>query len=186
MIMTLENIVIIVLGSSVVASLISGVWNLYIEERRKENDRREKLYGPLRLYLALIKNNADIPTKLREDMRKLHKETTTNLDQKTSGELLIESNRRFSSEVGNPAVEQRRLYIDKVEDILKQNSGLIRSNDWSLVKEFFYSLTLRKLGVGKMKPREGFDLFTDETTDQATKQIFTSLEKLSDKILNVC
>ncbi|MEK7509722.1 MAG: hypothetical protein AAB605_03340 [Patescibacteria group bacterium] len=184
--MTTETIIIVVLGSSVVASLVSGAWNLYIEERRKETERREKLYGPLRLYLELIKNYADVPTRLREDMRKLHKETTKSLDQRTSGEMLIEGSRRFSSEVGNPAVVERWFYIDKVSETLKQNSGLIKADDWPLVKEFFYSLTLRELGVGKMKPREGYDLFSDETTDQATKQVFTSLEKLSNKVLNTC
>lgn len=184
--MTWFNLLVIVLGSSVVATVITCVWNLFLELRRKEAERKEKLYGPLRLYLKLIKDYRDIPTQLREDMRKNHKEITKNLDEKDAGKLLIQSSHRFSKEIGNPAVNERWFYTKKIEDLLKQNSGLIKPNHWLFVEKFFHSLILRKLGVGMTQPREGFDLFTDETTDQATKQIFASIESLQEKILNEC
>ena len=166
-----------------VAVLGTSIWNFVLERKRKEAERKEKLYGPLRFYLMMMKNNKVTMEQLRENMRQNHKKWSKGLDSKKSGELLIESSNQFSREIVNPAVSEWWSYADTVESYFKNHSGLIKKNDWSLVKNFSSSLFLRKMAVGKATPKNTYNLFTDEMTTNATEQIFEAVNRLQDKIL---
>jgi len=173
-----------VLIGVIVSFLGTQLWNFLLEKKRKETERQEKLYGPLRFYLMVMKNNTTTREKLREDLRKNFKETHKNLDPKSAGESLIKYNQQFSTEIAGPAINEWWLHIDKVKCLLENFPGLIRKNDWPLIKDFISDLFLREMVVGKAKNKDLYNLFTDETTDNATKQILSSIEKLQNKLLD--
>lgn len=60
--MSTEEIVIIVLGSSVVATLVNKGWDYFSQRAERENERVENLYGPLRFHL-MVMSSLDVNKK---------------------------------------------------------------------------------------------------------------------------
>lgn len=53
--MTWQQIILIILGSSVISVMVSNLFNWWQKKKEAEKERYQKLYGPLKFYLRVIK-----------------------------------------------------------------------------------------------------------------------------------
>jgi type VI protein secretion system component VasK len=75
----------LILGSSFVASLVAGIFQILFEKAKNEEEIRRKLYAPFKFYLMLIdlnKNNrTEIIQHFKETISKWSKENGANTGQ---------------------------------------------------------------------------------------------------------
>ncbi len=166
-----------------IAVLGTLIWNFILEKRKKEAERKEKLYGPLRFYLTLMKTNKITREKLREDMHRMFREVSENLDSRRRGEILMKHSSQFSREIATPAIIKWWSHAHKINNLLENFSGLIKEDDWPLVQDFVHGLFLRELVVGKEKYKDTTNLFTDKIIDDGTNKFLDAVDKLQNKIL---
>ncbi len=124
------NVIAIILGSGTVAAVVSGGMNGYLAWRANENNRREKLYGPLKLYFKMM----ELTTDNRE-------EVLTDIKEWGSVDMRI----NLMSKHMSPLTHKWLSYRDIIRNLLEQNSGLIKDEDFILVSDFIDGCIKREI-----------------------------------------
>lgn len=113
----LEQLVIIVLGSSVIAALVTKVFDWRTEQQRKKEEEYQKLYAPLKFYLSCFKSVIE------------NKDKIISLSEK---QILLTEH-----EIENiPTFKIQREYLKKIKEVLESNPGYIKKEHLALVQNF--------------------------------------------------
>ncbi|MEK7644125.1 MAG: hypothetical protein AAB390_02375 [Patescibacteria group bacterium] len=115
------TVVTTTLGSGVIAALCNAGVNWQLARKSKEDDRYEKLYGPLKFNLLLMKLIVDNKDDVIND-----------IEAYASIDLRVDMTIKHVS----PLILKWREHLDNIKDLFEKNSGFIRRNDFSLVKDF--------------------------------------------------
>lgn len=124
------SVIAIILGSGVVAALLSGFVAFYLAKRAKENERYENLYGPLKFQLLSMK----LIVENKE-------EVLTEIKKWASAEMRIDLMTKHLS----PLTIKWLQYRDNVRRLLEGKPGLIKIDDFDLVKDFLDGCIKREI-----------------------------------------
>lgn len=158
--MEVEQIVITALGSSVVATIITKIWEHVADNKKREDERRQKLYGPL-IYNLMILNLLEI------NRDELIREVKFEKDN-------FEFTHRVFAEDVNPLVKQWQNHVQKIRELFESFPGEIKEDDIILVQSFLDGCIKRDI------TKNGQSIWT---TKERIEKILTSLESLKNKFL---
>lgn len=167
----------IILGSSVLAAIFSSVADWWRDKNKTEDDRREKLYSPLRFYLMLMDKNSE----LRKELIKSRFVADKRLGH--TGANHDELEKKFRSD-NEELIGTWWLYARKVIGLFENNPQYIKDEHWPLVEKLFESHLLRKIVSGE-ENQKPFWLYDDAIWEKDTKNEFVAtLSELYEKIRN--
>ncbi len=153
-----EALLIVVLGSSVVSAMVSGFVGFYIEKRRVEHLRYEKLYGPLRFNLSLMKLYSNNQAQVVEDIKQWGN---------------VEVRIAMMQEHLNPLVLKWIECRDRIRELFENNSGLIKKSDLTLVDNFIDGCIKREI------TEDGKNVLA--VNENMTEKLLTAVKSLQDK-----
>jgi hypothetical protein len=175
--MSWQEAISIILGSSVLAAVFGFIADGWRDKKKSENERREKLYSPLRFYLMLMEKNS----KLRQELIKSRFEADKRFGH--AGANHDELERKFRSD-NNELIEAWWLYARKVISLFENNPQYIKDVHWPLIEKLFESHILRKVVSGE-ESQKPFWLYDDAIWEKDTKNEFVAiLIELYEKIRN--
>jgi len=112
-----QQIIFIVLGSSVVATLIIKFFDWLSEQERKKEEEYQKLYAPLKFYLSCFKSVIE------------NKDKIIDLSEK---QIPLAENERENI----PSFETQGKYLEKIKEVLESNPEYIKKEHFPLVQNF--------------------------------------------------
>jgi len=155
-----EQIIVIVLGSSLVATVVAKIFDLVVEGKRKVEEQYQKLYGPLRYQLLVMKI-------LEENKKDLMEEIKNEYDNPA---LRTES---FRKDV-NPLTVKWISCKNDIRKLFENYSGYIKKTDILLVKDFLDGCIKREI------TEEGKNQWMSE---DRVEKLLSAIKTLQDKLL---
>jgi signal transduction protein with GAF and PtsI domain len=155
-----SQVSIIVLGSSVVATLVTKAFDYFTEEKQKDEVRRQRLYGPLIYKLmamdVISKNKKDLFDEIIEiyqDYQQRRKQLTENI---------------------NPLTNKWKNYIDEIKFLFEGEAAYIKEEDFCLVKDFLDGYIKREI------TKEGTSIHANK---ERIEKMLNAIKNLQDKFL---
>ena len=167
----------------IVAILGTHVWNWFMYKKKEERERHQKLYGPLILYLMMLKVNKEIREKLTNDTEKRYQEMTSG-GKDGDGNLLSKMGDERNKEVFKPSINEWWCLVRKIKGILESNSQYIKEEHLYLVKRFMSSYIQREMVYGKDQYKDTSFLFTSETIKESSDTLQVAIKELQQKIVD--
>ncbi len=158
--MGIKDIIAIILGSGVVAALLTSLVDWLLEKRRQENIGHERLYGPLRFNLLMMKLLVENRKEVLEDIK-----------QWASAEVRIDLMQNHMS----PLTLKWLQHKDKIKILFESNSGLIKKSDYQLVYNFMDGCVKREI------IEEGKNLLA--VNENRTNKLLEAVEIMQQKYL---
>jgi uncharacterized protein YqhQ len=150
----------IILGSGVVAAFVSGLMGWYLEKRRDNLLRLEKLYGPLRFKLSLMRLYSENQAQVLEQIRQYG-----GAEYKTA--LMLEH--------VNPLVLKWIECRDDIRKLCETNSGLIRRSDYVLVDNFLDGCIKREI------TDDGTNILAED--EEMTEKLLSAVKDFQEKYI---
>ncbi|MDI6892282.1 MAG: hypothetical protein QMD08_04740 [Actinomycetota bacterium] len=150
--MTVIEFLIVIFSSSVVATLVSKIWDSVGKRREKEERRREELYGPLKLYFTIMRS---IDNHI-EGISKAGLKSVSQLEAHSDSERkeeLMEEVFKSEQELKNELLEKWWMYLEKIKENLELKPHLIKEGHFDIVQKFFDAYIGREI-VGKGQQRK--------------------------------
>ena len=167
----------IILGSSVIATLVSKIFDWLREKRRREEEQYQKLYAPLRFYLLMMKSNKISRKELREKMKKRHQELKNG-----SSEVLDRMNLRLQPKI-NLLTKEWWQYLEKIKELLETNSQYIKKEHLIIVYKFIRAYIIREQMYGLYEYHDTYDLFAGEDIEKSCDEFYKALDDLEKEIM---
>jgi len=158
--MDLSQIIVVVLGSSVVATIVTKIFDYIAEKNKKEEERYQKLYGPLTHKLLVMKIIENNKKDLMEEIRKAF----------DSPDLRIEAYRNDL----NPLTIKWIFYKDDIKKLFEDYSGYIKKTDILLVENFLDGCIKREI------TDEGKNKWTNE---ERIEKLLSAIKALQNRLL---
>lgn len=159
--MNFQQLIIVILGSSVVATIVTKFFDQFTEKRRSEEEKYQKLYGSLTYKLMLM----DIFTSNQQDLVKDIK------NELNDPNIRIEA---YKEDV-NPLVVKWLSCKDDVKKLFENYPGYIKKADILLVKDFLDGCIKREITEnGKNK----------WTNKERTDKLLSAVKALQDRLLD--
>ncbi len=162
--MNLEEIIILIFGSSLIATLTAKIWESIEKKKTEEKERIKKLYGPLKFYLLL------------SDLTKANKEELM-ADREPVLHLMEPGFDPYIKNI-NALIKKQWEYLEEIRKILESNPGYIKKEHFPLVKDFIDGYIKREI-IGK-DANKGDRL----TNDERLSKILNAVDALKKEILN--
>lgn len=115
------TVITTILGSGVMAALCTALVNWKLAKKQKEYERYEKLYGPLKFNLMMMKLMVENKADILEDINKWGSVDMRN-------DLLM---KHYS-----PLTIKWIEYRDIIRNLIEKNPGLIKEADIGLISDF--------------------------------------------------
>jgi len=177
-------IIVVILGSSVVATIVAKIFDIITEKKRKEERQYQKLYGPLKFYLAVLDANKSTKDELQKANEENYETITQAIsDNRKKMEILITDRSKFHTGIISSSIIEWWLYVDKIKEVLKRYPEYIKNEHWELVKKFIKNYMLRQLVVGKNIYIDTSSVFPSKTIEQAFEGLHDVIEEMKKKIL---
>jgi len=112
-----EQIILIVLGSSVIATLVTKSFDWLSEKGKKKEKEYQKLYAPLKFYLSCFESVIENKNQIIE-----LSEREIPIDEREWEKI--------------PTFKTQGEYLKKIKEVLESNPGYIKKEHLPLVREF--------------------------------------------------
>lgn len=175
------QIITIILGSSVLSTVLNNWYVWWSEKKRNEKVQEESLYSQLRFYLKLFNAVGLLKDELITDNRKLHEENTQSVHDTRLKSQLLMNNLEDSREFKTKLIKDRWIYIEKIKNLLEDNSKYIKNKDWDIVERFFKEYFRRELVVGKDIYKDGVHTFTSGQVEKAFDGILNIMNEMFER-----
>jgi len=154
------QIILIILGSSVVATIITKIFDFITEKNKKEEELYQKLYGPLIYNLLLMRLLTNNREQLTKEIREFFSDGQSRLEE------LIKR--------ANPLVKRWIRHKENIEKLLMEYPGYIKKEDLKLVSDFFDGCIKREI------TEEGKNIYT---TEERVNSLLDTIEMMQKKFL---
>lgn len=161
--MDLQQLVFIILGSSVVATLISKMWDHFSRKAEREDDQNEYFYNPIKLQLIMLGS-------LSLNRKELMDES---LKRRSGNEIISED---YKKEV-NSLIEKWWAHAGIIKTIIETQPGSIRKEHFKLVADFMDGWIKRDI-IGT-----SINKGTVLTNKERMSKIFVAIEALKRELL---
>lgn len=150
----------IIIGSSVLSALLNIWYASYKTRKEEEKKRYEKLYGPLKFNLLMMRLIVINKKEVLDDIKKwLNVEVQINLIEKHV----------------SPLTKKWIKHRDNIKNLFEENPGLIKKDDFSSVSDFMDGCIKREI------IEEGKNVLA--TDENRTNKILKVIEDFQNKLL---
>ncbi|MEK7602427.1 MAG: hypothetical protein AAB472_02990 [Patescibacteria group bacterium] len=150
----------IILGSSLLSALFSGVISWRLSDRTREDMRYEKLYGPLKFHLLVMK----LLVENREEVSK-------DIEEWRNVEVRIDLMQKHMSPLTIKWIEHR----DNIRSLFEQFPGFIKEQDFRLFTDFMDGCIKREV------IEEGKNIMA--LNENRTNKLLDAIGSFQDKLL---
>jgi len=154
------QIITIVVGSSVISTLVHIFYSLYQEEQKNEAGRYEKLYGPMRFNLLMMKLLVDNREEILVEIKKWG-----------TAEMQVDLMQKHLS----PLTKKWLAHRDRIRTLLEEHPGLINKEDFILMSDFVDGCIKREI------IEEGRNVLA--VNEYMTNKLLKAVKELQDKFL---
>ena len=155
------QVISIIVGSSVLSTLLT-IWY----SSRKEAREKERLYGPVRFYLMLMKNNSEVRQKLLNSRQSLDKKFGYNDPNNQRMKIFAENSKELVSDWW--------LYARKVIECFEHNPQYIKKEHWPILDKLFAAHILRKIVSGEETSKGDIAAYDDDVFMEESKNDFVN------------
>ena len=137
----------LILGSSLIATLVTKVFDFISEKEKRKELQHQNLYGPFKFYLMLIDISKENRQQIMEHFKSTIKSWSADKTPTDRGEIIMNVMKKQST-ITNPLIKRWWVYVDKLRDLLEENPEYIREEDLSIFRKFIDCCIKREI-VGK-------------------------------------
>lgn len=160
------QVIITILGSSLLSALIIEGSRWRLEGKRTKKEEARELYRNLKLLVGLAKTTDKIKNEVMAD----YQERGRN-NKNIRGEISAERRNLV-----NPLTEQWWFYIDSIKKLIEAKAGFIQEKDYVVINEFLESYLKREV-IGKKLTKDIIWL-SDEKEKEYRDGIYRGLDAL--------
>jgi hypothetical protein len=182
--MNIGDIITIILGSSVLSTVLTILYNTWRDRHTVDQERQNKLYAQLHFYLRLLAVTKSVREELIEDIKKsfeLHIKHFEGKDQPLKEKLHLKMLEDIVS-VTTPLIKDSWSYIEKIKQLLEESAKYIRPRDWDIVEQFFKEYLVREIVVGKDIYEDTSDKFSTDKIIDAFDAVFKIVDQMRIRI----
>jgi len=154
------QILTIVIGSTVVSTLMHIWYSSYQTEQKAEAERYRKLYGPLKFHLLMMKHMVENKEEVLEEIKKWG-----------SAEMQVNLMQKHLS----PLTKKWLGLRDQIKALLEENPGLIKKEDFTLMSDFVDGCVKREI------IEEGQNVLA--VNENMTNKLLAAVKNMQDRFL---
>ena len=177
--MNWTQIISIILGSAVLATVLGKLADFLIEKWRLNKERQNKLYKPLRFYLMLLENVDKNRDLMFNEMRSGTNEIKFQ-NSEARNNWQMETNQQLIS-MGKPIVDEMLNHIDKIQKLLESYPELVEDKHWKAISKFFDGVLKRKILIAGGHPQKFLHL-SEKAYKEWQDAIFKAIKELRQEI----
>jgi len=148
------------LVSGVVAAIVVLIGQYYFFQKNQNEEKYQKLYGPLVYHLLRMRLLTDNRKSLTEEIKETFNDPSYRIDE--------------LQKHGRPLVSKWIQYKEAIEKLLEEYPGYIRKEDLNLVSDFLDGCIKREITEnGK----------NDYTTKERTEKLLVAIQAIQKKLL---
>src|SRR3989338_11176794 len=153
------QVISIIIGSSMLSTLLNIGYASY-KARREDEKRYEKLYGPLKFNLLMMRLLVINKKEVLDDIKKW---------------LSIEVQIDLIEKHMSPLTQRWIKHRDNIKSLFEENPGLIKKNDFNLMSDFMDGCIKREI------IEEGKNVLA--TDENRTNKLLKAVEDFQNKLL---